>query len=175
MDDLRFPIGKYQSKQKASDETFQTWIKTIASFHNLLKEVISGLSEDQLNTTYRPNSWTIKQLVHHLADSHMNAYMRFKLALTEDNPIIKPYFEAKWAALEDYSGSIDSSMKIIEGVHQRWEKLLAAMSNTDYKRTYMHPEFNSQYDLKEAVCQYEWHCRHHLAHIELAKNNFNRS
>jgi len=169
MDDLRFPIGKYQSQNEASKGTYLAWLKTIDTFHDQLKLAVSGLNEEQLNATYRPDSWTIKQLIHHLADSHMNAYMRFKLALTEEKPTIKPYFEAKWATLEDYSGSIAPSMKIIEGVHQRWVKLLSSMSEIEYERTYTHPEFNSEFDLREAVCQYDWHCRHHLAHIELAK------
>ena len=172
MDDLRFPIGKYKSQNEVSEDMYQTWLKTIDSFHDQLRKAVSGLNEEQLNATYRANSWTIKQLIHHLADSHMNAYMRFKLALTEDNPTIKPYFEASWATLEDYSGSIAPSMKIIEGVHQRWIKLLSSMSATEYKRTYVHPEFNDVFDLREAVCQYDWHCRHHLAHINIAKKQF---
>lgn len=169
MDDLRFPIGKYQNSKNASQEIFQEWRRTIASFYDTLKISVSGLNEEQLNLTYRTNSWTIKQLVHHLADSHMNAFIRFKLALTENKPTIKPYAEASWAKLDDYSYSIDASMKIIEGVHLRWIQLLDAMNEEDYKRIYIHPEFKSEFDLREAVCQYDWHCRHHLAHIELAK------
>ncbi len=171
MDNLRFPIGKYQSQKEANKETYLVWLKTIDTFHTQLKLAVSGLNKEQLTATCRLNSWTIKQLIHHLADSHMNAYMRFKLALTEDKPTIKPYIEAKWATLEGYSGSIAPSMKIIEGVHQRWVRLLSSMSEKEYERTFTHPEFNNVFDLREAVCQYDWHCRHHLAHIELAKQN----
>lgn len=171
MDDLRFPIGKYISKNNVNDNVFKSWLITIETFYNKLNDSVKGLTEQQLAKTYRPSSWSIKQLVHHLADSHMNAFMRFKLALTEDKPPIKPYYEADWAKLADYQGSIESSLKIIEGVHLRWSELLISMTNSDFKRTYIHPEFDSEYDLKEALCQYDWHCRHHLTHIEVAKNN----
>ena len=171
MDELRFPIGKYISRKNVSNDVFQSWIKTIDSFYNTLKGTVHELTEDQLEFTYRPASWNIKQLVHHLADSHMNAYMRFKLALTEEKPVIKPYSEANWAKLSDYKGPIDTSLKIIEGVHYRWVELLNSMTEKDFKRTYIHPEFNREFDLMEVVCQYDWHCRHHLAHIKLALNN----
>ncbi len=169
MSELQFPIGKYKSIKSPSAELYQSWMNIIASFPADLKKSVEGLSEEQLQSTYRPNSWTIKQLVHHVADSHMNAFMRFKLAITEEKPTIKPYFEAKWAKLYDYTGSIESSLQIVEGVHTRWIELLKGMSEDDFTRTYIHPEFNNEYDLTEAVCQYDWHCRHHLAHIELAK------
>ena len=171
MDELRFPIGKYISRKNVSNDVFQSWIKTIDSFYNSLKRTVNELTEEQLEFTYRPSSWNIKQLVHHLADSHMNAYMRFKLALTEEKPVIKPYSEASWAKLSDYKGPIDTSLKIIEGVHYRWVELLNSMTEKDFKRTYIHPEFNREFDLMEVVCQYDWHCRHHLAHIKLALNN----
>lgn len=171
MDELKFPIGKYHSQKNVSTEVFQGWIKTIDSLYSDLSKSIQGLSPQQFENTYRPSSWTISQLIHHLADSHMNAFMRFKLALTEDNPVIKPYFEASWAKLPDYQGPIESSLKIIEGVHQRWMELLTSMNEQDFNKTYIHPEFNREFDLKEAVCQYDWHCKHHLAHIEIAKKN----
>ncbi|MCF6361570.1 MAG: putative metal-dependent hydrolase [Cyclobacteriaceae bacterium] len=169
MNELQFPIGKYKSIKSPDSEVLQSWVNTIASFPSKLKVAVKGLTQDQLLFTYRANSWTIKQLVHHVADSHMNAFMRFKLAITEDKPIIKPYFEAEWAKLPDYKVSIESSILIVEGVHSRWIELLNGMSKTDFTRTYIHPEFNKEYDLTEALCQYDWHCRHHLAHIELAK------
>ncbi len=155
MNKLQFPIGKYISKKNVSEKVFQGWVKMISSFHNTLQVSINGLTDEQLNNTYRPTSWTIQQLVHHLADSHMNAFMRFKLALTEDKPTIKPYKEDSWAKLEDYQGSIQSSLKIIEGVHLRWTELLNLMTDEEFKRSYTHPEFNSEFDLKEAVCQYD--------------------
>jgi len=171
MDKLRFPIGKYKSVKNPTDTILASWIKTIEAFPSNLNNAVNGLSKEQLKQTYRPEAWTIIQLVHHLADSHMNAYMRFKLALTEEKPVIKPYNEARWAKLPDYRSSIDSSLNIIEGVHTRWAELLKPMPDEEYKRTYIHPEFNSEFDLKEATCQYDWHCKHHLAHIALAKNN----
>ncbi len=170
MDNLRFPIGKYRSYKGNNEAFLEEWKITLSSFYEKLKNAVAGLNKEQLNATYHPNSWTIKQLVHHLADSHMNAYMRFKLALTENKPIIKPYSESSWAKLDDYSHSIESSLKIIEGVHIRWIELLSSMSAKDFDKTYIHPEFNSEFNLKEAVCQYDWHCKHHLAHIKLAKN-----
>ncbi len=171
MNKLQFPIGEYRSIKNPSDKLFKSWINTIAAFPAELKRSVKGLSQAKLQNTYRPNSWTIQQLVHHVADSHMNAFMRFKLAITEDKPAIKPYFEAEWAKLSDYQETIESSLHIIEGVHARWVDLLKVMSIDDYKRTYIHPEFNNEYNLTEALCQYDWHCRHHLAHIELAKEN----
>jgi len=171
MNKLQFPIGEYKSTKNPSDKLFKSWRNTIASFPVELKKSVEGLSRTKLQNTYRPNSWTIQQLVHHIADSHMNAFMRFKLAITEDRPTIKPYFEAEWAKLPDYQGDIESSLHIIDGVHTRWIELLSGMSSDDFAKTYIHPEFNNEYDLTEAVCQYDWHCRHHLAHIELAKNS----
>ncbi len=170
MNELQFPIGKYKSIKSPNADLFQSWIHTIASFPADLKKIVNGLSQEQFQYTYRPNSWTIQQLVHHVADSHMNAFMRFKLTITEDKPTIKPYLEAEWAKLADYTGSIESSLQIVEGVHKRWVELLNRMSEDDFKRTYIHPEFNKEYDLTEALCQYDWHCRHHLAHIKLAKD-----
>jgi len=171
MKELRFPIGKYKSIKNPNSKVFRAWITTITSFSDNLQQAVGGLNEKQLNKTYRSGSWTVKQLVHHLADSHTNAFIRFKLALTEKSPVIKPYFEAEWAKLADYQGSIDPSIKIIEGVHTRWIELLNSMSSSDFSKTYIHPEFNNEYNLTEAVCQYDWHCRHHLAHIALALKN----
>jgi DinB family protein len=171
MDKLKFPIGKYTSHKKAAKSNLGNWINTIDSFYTRLKETVGGLNEEQLQLTYRPSSLTVRQLVHHLADSHMNAFIRFKLALTEEKPTIKPYNEAGWAKLCDYNEPIDTSLKIIEGVHIRWVNLLTSMKEEDYKKIYLHPEFASEFDLTEAVCQYDWHCKHHLAHIKLAINN----
>ncbi len=169
MNELQFPIGKYKSIKNPKAEKVQLWKDTIAIFPIELKKTVNNLSNQELTKTYREGAWTIKQLVHHVADSHINAFMRFKLALTEDKPIIKPYFEAKWANLSDYKGDITFSLKIIEGIHARWVELLKGMSKDDFLKRYIHPEYNNEYDLTEALCQYDWHCRHHLAHIELAK------
>lgn len=170
-DQLRYPVGKCPRPKVIDQETIKNWIGTIEKFPSQLKVAVSGLSDEELNVTYRENGWTIRQLVHHIADSHMNAYLRFKLALTEKKPTIKPYKEDLWAKQPDYQGPIDPSLDIIEGVHHRWSKLLHSMKPEDFEHTYIHPEYNDEYDLKESLCQYEWHCRHHLAHIEIAKNN----
>ncbi len=169
MNELQFPIGTYKSIKTPNTDLFQSWVHTIASFPANLRKTVEGLNNKQLQQIYRQDSWTIKQLVHHVADSHTNAFMRFKLTITEDKPTIKPYFEAEWAKLADYAGSIESSLQIVDGVHARWIELLNGMREEEFNKTYIHPEFNKQYDLTEALCQYDWHCRHHLAHIELAK------
>ncbi|MCB0495279.1 MAG: putative metal-dependent hydrolase [Cyclobacteriaceae bacterium] len=168
-DSLRYPIGKCPRPKEISNETLNEWTKVIKGFPSHLKAVVKDLSNQELDIPYRKDGWTVRQLVHHLADSHMNAYLRFKLALTEKRPTIKPYEQDLWAKQPDYEGSIDPSLEILEGVHNRWAKLLESMTPKDFEQTYIHPEYNDEYDLKESLCQYEWHCRHHLAHIELAK------
>lgn len=155
MNEFRFPIGKYKNIKRPSTKTFQSWVGTIASFPKQLSTLVEGLAETELSKTY----------------IYMNVFMRFKLAITESKPIIKPYFEAEWAKLADYHESIESSLQIVEGVHQRWIELLNGMSKLDFDYTYIHPEFKNEYDLTEALCQYDWHCRHHLAHIALALKN----
>ena len=171
MNELRFPVGRCPQPQHIDLGMINHWIETIDQFPTQLKEAVADLSEEQLEKAYRPESWTIRQLVHHLADSHMNAYIRFKVALTEKKPTIKPYEEALWAKQPDYEGPIHSSLSILEGVHARWAKLLRTLTPSDFEQTYIHPEFNDEYDLRESLCQYDWHCRHHLAHIQLAKTN----
>lgn len=169
MDDLRYPVGKCPQPKEIDFETIKSWEETIASFPQKLRNEVEGLSDEELDTPYREDGWTVRQLVHHLADSHMNAYIRFKLALTEKKPTIKPYEQALWAKQPDYEGPIDPSLGILDGVHKRWSNLLQSMKPEDFEQTYVHPEYNDEYDLKESLCQYEWHCRHHLAHIQLAK------
>lgn len=170
-DHLRYPVGKCPQHQTVDEETLKKWIGTIEKFPSQLKVAVSALSDEELDLAYREDGWTIRQLVHHLADSHMNAYLRFKLALTEKRPTIKPYEQDLWAKQPDYEGPIDPSLDIIEGVHHRWANLLHTMKPEDFKQTYIHPEYNDEYDLRESLCQYDWHCRHHLAHIEIAKGN----
>lgn len=171
MDNLRYPVGKCPQPKEIDFDTIREWEETIALFPKKLKAEVKGLSDKELDTPYREDGWTVRQLVHHLADSHMNAYIRFKLALTEKNPTIKPYEQDLWAKQPDYEGPIQPSMGILEGVHHRWSKLLQSMKPEDFEQTYVHPEYHDEYNLKESLCQYEWHCRHHLAHIQLAKKN----
>ena len=173
MDDLlRFPVGKCPKLKTIDSDQLKQWTKAIEEFPSRVKTAVEGLSDKELDNPYRKDGWTVRQLVHHLADSHMNAYVRFKLALTEKRPVIKPYVQDLWAKQPDYEGPIDPSLGILEGVHHRWAKLLHSMKPEDFEQTYVHPEYNDEYDLKESLCQYEWHCRHHLAHIELAKKNY---
>ena len=123
------------------------------------------MSEQQLLTPYRDGGWTIAQVVHHLADSHLNSYIRFKLALTEDNPTIKPYDEAAWAMLADSRMPIDSSLQLLESVHARWVTLLRSMKEADFARTYVHPEHGKTFTLWGVLGMYAWHGRHHTAHV----------
>ena len=165
---LRFPIGKYAPGEIRFDE-IERWIGDIANLPEQLSEVLKIVDEEALSYTYRPEGWSIRQLVHHLADSHMNAFMRFKLALTEDNPTIKPYLEAKWATMHDVKEvSIESSILILKGLHARLAAVLRDMSVQEFSRKYTHPEHGKSLDLAYTVGMYSWHGRHHLAHIENA-------
>lgn len=169
---LRFPIGKFTIPELISESDTQQWISEIESFSNRIYNLTRSLSVEQLNWNYRPNGWTIKQVIHHCADSHMNSFIRFKLALTEEIPTIKPYEESKWAELIDgVDNDISASLKIIEGVHYRWTLLLKSFSNDDFSRQFIHPESKKIFRLDEATGLYAWHCNHHLAHIHQAINH----
>jgi hypothetical protein len=132
-----------------------------------MRAAVAGLDEPQLDTPYRPGGWTVRQVVHHVPDSHMNAYMRFHLALTEENPVIRPYFEARWAELPDAkSGPIAMSLGLLDTLHVRWVMLLGRMRDEDFARTYQHPEQPDRaIPLSEVLAMYAWHSRHHVAHI----------
>ncbi len=173
LEKLKFPIGKFVAPKEISRDFIQEWISVINDFPTKLKEEVDALTEEQLNTTYRPNGWTIRQVVHHCADSHMNSLTRFKLALTEENPSIKPYFEERWAELADSATmSIVPSLLMIEGIHQRWTVLLKNLTDEQLSRMFIHPEQGKTFRLDENIGVYAWHCNHHLAHIQLAKMNF---
>ncbi|MBV9674891.1 MAG: bacillithiol transferase BstA [Acidobacteriaceae bacterium] len=167
---LRYPLGKYQPPEKISSEQRTEWIDTIAALPRELKQAVSHLTESQLDTPYRPGGWTVRQVVHHLPDSHLNSYIRFRFALTEDTPTIKPYDEAKWAELPDAkTGPIGSSLLILEGLHERWTALLRTLDDAAFARTLRHPEWG-EIRLDWTLGLYAWHCRHHLAHIQRAFN-----
>ncbi len=170
-EDLRFPVGDFEQVEVTKDLRNQ-FIKTIAELPVKLRAAVEGLSEAQLETPYRPEGWTIKQVIHHVADSHSQSLSRFKLGLTEDCPTIKPYAEDLWAELADSKHApVDSSLAIIEGVHARWTLLLNSMSDADFGKKLNHPE-RGEYDLDYFLSLYDWHSRHHLAHItELRKKN----
>lgn len=171
MEELQYPIGRFKLPSVIDKAQVKKWIDVIEHFPNQLRTETNHLSEEQLNTSYRPGGWTVRQLVNHCADSHMNAFIRFKLALTEENPLITAYKQDDWANLTDSKVMpIDASLKIIEGLHARWTLLLHGFSAADLKRTYIHPEKGREVKLEEALANYAWHCEHHLAHITSLKS-----
>ncbi len=173
LDQLRYPVGKFKKPEVVDADRRAQWIATIEALPGKLRDAVQNLTPEQLETPYRPGGWTVRQLVHHIADSHMNAYIRFKLALTENNPTIKPYEEALWAELPDSKEPIEYSLQIVDAVHHRWVRILKAMSVEDFQKTYHHPDQQSDVSLSNALGMYDWHSRHHLAHItELAKRGF---
>lgn len=167
--ELQFPIGIFSYQEDADEKQMRLWIQTIEQFPKKIEEITSTLSSEQLHWTYRPNGWKILQVIHHCADSHMNSFIRFKLALTENNPIIRPYEEHLWANLADgISEDLTASITILKGVHQRWTQLLKAMNTSDFTKMYFHPSNQKLYTLQEALALYAWHCNHHYAHMQQA-------
>ncbi|SKB91523.1 DinB superfamily protein [Sphingobacterium nematocida] len=172
IESLKYPIGQFQKPGYITKEQLREWTKTIQCFPNKLNEEIKDLTEADLQKQYRINGWTIRQIINHCADSHMNSLIRFKLALTEETPAIKPYLENLWAELPDSKDcSIESSLKILTGLHERWVYLLENLSEAQLEKVFLHPENNERISLKTNVGIYAWHCEHHLAHIKLAKQN----
>ena len=169
---LRYPVGKFKPPVSYTHEDIRQWISTIKMFPGKLRLAIIGLNENQLNTPYRTGGWTLRQVVHHVADSHMNSLFRFKLALTEENPTVKPYEEADWALLPDYRLPVESSLKIIEGIHQHWVALLESFTEEEWSRTFLHPASGQTMQLKKALALYAWHSKHHLAHITETTKSF---
>lgn len=166
MTDLRFPIGKFDAAAPITAESRAAAIAEIAALPQRLRAAVAGLSDAQLDTPYRPEGWTVRQLVHHVADSHLNAYIRPRLALTEDNPTIKPYKEQKWAELPDArTAPIEPSLRMLDAVHERWVMLLRATSEADFARTVFHPESSRTMSVDFLTAMYAWHCRHHVAHV----------
>jgi hypothetical protein len=164
VDDLRYPIGRFKPAASSEAGIHAAHIQALRLLPGEFRAAVSGLSDAQLDTPYRDDGWTVRQVVHHLADSHANSFIRFKLALTEDWPTIKPYDEAAWARLADSDLPIDGSLAFIEALHARWVTLLESMTDEDFKKGYNHPE-NGRQDLARALALYEWHGRHHTAHI----------
>ena len=163
---LRYPIGEFSPKESYTPDDVKWYINTIELFPSKIKQAINGLSDEQLDTQYRPEGWTIRQVVHHVADSHINSYTRFKLALTEDNPTIRPYEEADWAELPDAkSGSLELSLPLLEALHRRWVVMLKGMKPGDTERRLYHPGSKQQMTIASLMHLYAWHSDHHLAHI----------
>lgn len=165
MEDLRYPIGKFTVEGEITDERRSEWISQIAAAPSLFRAALSGLSDDQLATPYRPGGWTLRQLAHHLPDSHINSYVRFRLALTEEEPTIKPYQEDRWAELDDArTAPVEVSLALLDSLHARWVLLLRSLSAGDWKRTFRHPELGLV-ALERNLALYAWHGRHHVAHV----------
>ena len=170
--DLRFPIGKFRSPESVSAEDRTRFIETIASQAERLRQAVAGLSEAQLDTPYREGGWTVRQVVHHVPESHMNSYIRFKLALTETDPVIKPYDEAAWAALKDVAETpVEVSLSLLDFLHRRWVALLRGMDEADWRKQFRHPEIGPV-SLERNLALYAWHGDHHIAHVtELRRRN----
>jgi uncharacterized damage-inducible protein DinB len=165
MTDLRYPTGRFTPPQQPTRDTRAQAIRGIAETPALLREAVQGLNEDQLDTPYREGGWTLRQVVHHVPDSHLNAYIRLKLALTEPTPVIKPYDEAAWANLPDTREvPVDVLLNLLDAVHARWVALLRAMSEDDFRREYVHPD-TGRHALDHLLALYAWHGPHHVAHI----------
>lgn len=157
-----------------STSQFHEWLEIWRTAPETLENCLSGMDETQMNTSYREGGWTVRQLVHHIADSHMNAYIRLRLALTEDNPVIKPYDEKKWAELPDtFAVPVFVSVSLLKAMHVRMVALLQRISEDDWQRTYIHPEQQKKFTIYNMIGLYAWHLRHHIAHIESMKRIYN--
>ncbi len=169
---LQYPIGLFNKKEDYSSEEINQAVLTLEQLPTLMKIETINLQKSEYSKTYRTGGWTITQIIHHLADSHMNAFIRTKLALTEDKPMIKPYQEALWAIQTDYDFTLlDASLQLLEAVHTRWVVLLNAISDDEWTRKYFHPDLNEYFNIKQIVMLYKWHGLHHLEHIKIAKQS----
>jgi DinB superfamily len=186
-EDLKYPVGKFDKQASYSSAERAEFIQVLEDCSAQLRAAVAGFSESQLETPYRPDGWTVRQVVHHMPDSHMNAFIRMKLGLTEDKPIIKPYDEAAWALLADSRGPCEVSLVFLEALHSRWVELLRGFEDSDWKRGFVHPEMLKQAQeraatdpawaqgfaadqfglitLEQALGTYAWHSRHHVAHV----------
>lgn len=164
LENLRYPVGKYSPSESITPQQLDQWIADIDHFPTSVEKAVEGLSERQLDMPYREGGWCIRQIVHHLADSHFQAFIRTRLALTEDHPVIKPYNQAAWADLEDArTAPVEWSLDILRGTHKRWASVLRRVE--DWERCFVHPEHNRTFSLDQMLALYHWHGRHHLAQI----------
>jgi hypothetical protein len=168
MTDRQYPIGRFHAPDPVTEAHRSVAIADIEALPVLLREAMEDGTSAHLDVRYRPGGWTLRQVVHHLADSHLNAYIRFKLALTEDEPTIKPYDESSWAELPDSRLHPDVSLQLLEGLHGRWTALLRSMDDADFARGFFHPELAGVKRLDHVLMMYAWHGKHHLAHVRLA-------
>lgn len=170
LDALQYPIGRFSPPQEITAELLHEWINNLEDFPNELLERCAEFTDTDLETPYRPDGWTGRQVIHHLADSHINAYTRFHLTLTEDRPTIRPYFEDRWAELPDGKKSdVRMSINLLKAIHERLVFLLRALDPVAFERTYIHPETEKEYSMAYLLGNYAWHGKHHLAHLKLIK------
>ena len=170
---LQYPIGRFSPPADTIEGDRIGWIKDIEDLPLKLRNEIRNFTEEMLDVPYRPEGWTVRQVVHHLVDSHMNAYLRFKLTLTEDLPAIRPYDEKLWANLDEAKNSApEPSVALLEALHKRWVISLRSMQPPDFNRRYFHPEYKKEYSLHHALALYAWHGKHHLEHIRIVKRKF---
>ena len=163
-EDLRYPIGEFNKDFEMTPALRREFIDTIAACPAGVRKAVEGLNDEQLDTPYRPGGWTVRQTIHHIPDSHLNSYCRFKLALTEDNPTIRPYYEDRWAELADSKMPVDVSLDLLDNVHARWVTLLNSLTEEDCARKLRHPE-SGEWTVDFFIALYAWHGRHHTAHI----------
>lgn len=169
-DKLQYPIGKFKKNAVYTPEMTGQNIRIIETFPERLKKEIAHFDDEQLDTPYRPGGWTVRQVVNHCADSHMNSFLRCKLALTEDLPVIKPYLQDAWARLADSRNiPVQPALSLLEGLHERWAVLLRSLTEAALKRRFVHPGEGQEFSLHETISLYAWHCDHHLAHITTLK------
>jgi hypothetical protein len=166
LEHLQYPIGRFTLPTSVTEKEIDEAIQQVADFPGQMKKTVTGLDSTLLETAYRPGGWTVRQVVHHCADSHINAFIRFKLALTEEDPVIKPYDQVKWAMQPDYHLDPSISLNILENIHHRWVVLMNSMERADWDRSFIHPEYNRVQKLRQTVILYAWHGRHHLGHIK---------
>ena len=173
LEQLRYPIGKFTSPKPATTVHFHEWIKVLEDFPKQITKLVAGLTDEQLDTPYRPEGWTVRQVIHHLADSHHNSYTRFKWALTEEKPVIKAYYEERWAELHDSkSAPILMSLNALTALHAKWTYFLKGLTPNELQHTFIHPDSNKEVSLIDNIGLYAWHSVHHFAHIHnLKKRN----
>lgn len=165
METLQYPIGRFSLPKEVSPAEIKAAIQKISLLPTQMAATVRAMSKVQIDTPYRPGGWTVRQVVHHVPDSHMNAYIRYKLALTEDSPVIKPYEEAAWANLIDSSMDVEVSLILLDAIHTRWVPIMENMTAVDWQRAFIHPQYNRRQTLAQTVMLYAWHGEHHHEHI----------
>lgn len=173
LEKLRYPVGRFSAPLEYSQEDMDIWIREINDLPSQCRYELQDFTEEMLGDSYRPDGWTARQVIHHIVDSHVNAYIRFKLALTEDTPTIRPYLEDRWAELNDSKNAPpEISLSLLEALHRRWVLVIKNMNDDEFNRSYFHPESKKEFKLRTALALYAWHGRHHLEHIKIVKRKF---